>query len=503
MLRPQEQNNVISIPGFGTVKKENYESLMDQNKQTGYDVTEIVEYDKLRSIFSDFFKTEPTLTSINRRVEQIASSRKKTEDDYDQIYSEYFYAIRSLVQSRKFGVYESSNDGTVSKLIPLDTLAKLLTSSFVGFDCLEDARNDPDVTDVYCMSYDYIIVERGGHNVKYEHQFRSESDYRNFVSRLLNEDNKQLDQGEHKIVDAEVYGIRINAIHPIISSKGITLTLRKHSEDPITLENMVDHGMLTQMMADFCKMTIRGALNGCVAGVTGSGKTTFLKAVFEASLGNGDPNYYEDKNMNRVITVEDTPELFLRVPHTVALHTMQTGEEKTTIDLRGLNIASLRMKPHYIIVGEIRGVEAASYVEAAATGHSSWTSIHAGTVWSGIDRFVDKYGMVMPNLSNEAVERIIGSSVNLFFMVDNIPGVGRRITAIHELVFDHDTNRVQVNDIVRFEYEKGFVWHNTLSNESIDMMLRRGVSHVEINNMMAKIKEQIDRSKKEEDGEQC
>ena len=196
--------------------------------------------------------------------------------------------------------------------------------------------------------------------------------------------------------------------------------------------------------------------------------------------------------------------MFIRdSPHTVELHTMQTGEEKTTIDLRGLNIASLRMKPHYIIVGEIRGVEAASYVEAAATGHSSWTSIHAGTVWSGIDRFVDKYGMVMPNLSNEAVERIIGSSVNLFFMVDNIPGVARRITAIHELVFDHDTNRVQVNDIVRFEYEKGFVWHNTLSNESIDMMLRRGVSHVEINNMMAKIKEQIDRSKKEEDGEQC
>lgn len=488
-MRPEQLNNTISVPGFGTMRVENYESLMDQNKETGYAVKDIMTYDKLRDTFAQFFKSNPALTAIADRLSQIG--RKKTEDDYDQMYSDYFYAIRNILQQEGLGVYQSQNKQEVSKLIPLDTLAKMLTSSFVGFDCLEDARNDPGVTDIFCMAYDFIIVERKGKNVRYEHQFRSETDYRNFVARLLNEDNKQIDQGEHKIVDAEVYGIRINAIHQIVSSKGITMTLRKHADVPITLEKMVENHMLTELMADFCKMTIRGALNGCVAGVTGSGKTTFLKAAFEAALGNGEPGYYEDPEMNRVITVEDTPELFLRVPHTVALHTVPTSDGKTSIDLRGLNIAALRMKPHYIVVGEIRGVEAASYVEAAATGHSSWTSIHAGTVWSGIDRFVDKYGMVMPNLSNEAVERIIGSSVNLFFMVDNIPGTGRRITAIHELFFDHDTNRVQVHDIVRYEYEKGFVWHNTLSKDSLDMMMRRGVSHAEINKMMTQIEEQI------------
>lgn len=493
MIRPQERNDTISLPGFAPIKKESYRALMDQNKDTSYTIKEPMTYDKIRERFAEYFKTKIILTSINDRIAAIG--RKKTEDDYDQMYSEYFYAIRSILQQEGMGVYERDKDGQESKLIHLDDLAKMLTSSFVGFDCLEDARNDTGVTDVFCMSYDFIIVERNGRNVRYEHQFRSETDYKNFVSRLLQEDNKQIDQGEHKIVDAEAFGIRINAIHPIVSSKGITLTLRKHADKPITLEDMVAHNMLTPMMAEFCKMTIRGALNGCVAGVTGSGKTTFLKAAFEASLGNGDENYYVDPGMNRVITVEDTPELFLRVPHTVALHTVPTSDGKTSIDLRGLNIASLRMKPHYIVVGEIRGVEAASYIEAAATGHSSWTSIHAGTVWSGIDRFVDKYGMVMPNLSNEAVERIIGSSVNLFFMVDNIPGTGRRITAIHELVFDHKTNRVQVNDIVRYEYEKGFVWHNTLGRESIDMMLRRGVDHNLINRMMEEIQKEIDKNK--------
>ena len=488
-----ERNTTINLPGFKSHTVETYNNLMDQNKRSGYAIQVTKTYDQMREYMSDEVRKDVRFTTIIDKYRRL--SRKKTEQDYNEQYDDYYRTMRDVIQQSGIGVYRADNKDELAELIPLDELARTLTSSFIGFDCLEDARNDPEVTDIYCMSYNQIVVEKAGKNQAYWKQFRSEQDYRIFIDRILMEDNKQLNQGANKIVDAEIYGIRLNVIDSSVSAKGITATFRKHAEEPITLEDMVKSGNLTEDMAWFCKQAVRGALNACIAGVTGSGKTTFLKALFEAALGNGDPDYYIDPEMNRVITVEDTPELFLRVPHTVALHTVPTGDESTRIDLRDLNISALRMKPHYIVVGEIRGVEAASYIEAAATGHSSWTSIHAGTVRQGINRFVDKYGMTMPNLSSAAVERIIGTSVNYFIMIDNIPGLGRKVTAIHELVYNHEEDRVDIHDIVRFEFRRGFVWHNLPSEDSINMMLRRGVKQDEIDEMMAHIQRMIDKSK--------
>lgn len=474
------------IPGFQNYEPVKISDIITSSKDRSYAVKQVKTYQQVHTEISDLIKKDPRFKALS-----VVSGKKKTEEEYDINYHAYLDLIRETIQKYGYGVYRAE-EGEVAQLMPLEELARTITSAFVGFDCLEDAKEDPEITDIYCLSWDQIYVEKAGHNREYWKHFRSEQEYNNFVDRLLREDNKQLDTGEHKMVDAEIFGIRINAIHNTIASKGICVTFRKHADNPVTLEQMIANSTMTQEMADMIKLCIRGALNACVAGVTGSGKTTLLKALFEGALGNGDPNYYVDEEMNRVITVEDTPELFLRVPHTVALHTYNTSDEKTSISLRDLNLSALRMKPHYIVVGEIRGVEAASYVEAAATGHSSWASIHAGTVWSGIDRFVDKYGMSMPNLSSHAVERIIGTSVNFFIMIDNIPGIGRRVTAVHELLFNHETDQVEVKDIVRFEFSKGFVWHNTISKDSIDTMMRRGVKQDEIDHLQNYIKEQIE-----------
>lgn len=474
------------IPGFQNYEPVKISDIIASSKDRSYAVKQVKTYQQVHTEISDLIKKDPRFKALS-----VVSGKKKTEEEYDINYHAYLDLVRETIQKYGYGVYRAEN-GEVAQLMPLEELARTITSAFVGFDCLEDAKEDPEITDIYCLSWDQIYVEKAGHNREYWKHFRSEQEYNNFVDRLLREDNKQLDTGEHKMVDAEIFGIRINAIHNTIASKGICVTFRKHADNPVTLEQMIANNTMTQEMADMIKLFIRGALNACVAGVTGSGKTTLLKALFEGALGNGDPNYYVDEEMNRVITVEDTPELFLRVPHTVALHTYNTSDERTSISLRDLNLSALRMKPHYIVVGEIRGVEAASYVEAAATGHSSWASIHAGTVWSGIDRFVDKYGMSMPNLSSHAVERIIGTSVNFFIMIDNIPGIGRRVTAVHELLFNHETDQVEVKDIVRFEFSKGFVWHNTISQDSIDTMMRRGVKQDEIDHLQNYIKEQIE-----------
>ena len=154
-------------------------------------------------------------------------------------------------------------------------------------------------------------------------------------------------------------------------------------------------------------------------------------------------------------------------------------------------ISVLRMKPYYILVSEVRGLEAASFIEAATTGHSSWTTIHADNSWDAIHRFVDKYGLSMPNLSSHAVERIIATSVDFIFTIDNIPDVGRRVTEVDELTFNHEKDRIEIREIVRYHDEKGFIWKNVLGEETIDTMLRRGIKRKTIETLQNYIKSQI------------
>ena len=474
-----------NIPGFANFQEPKLSDLTQGNAKRSYEVRIVKKMDQLQQEVFKMVQEMPQYAMIAS-----TSDRKKTEEDYLVNYNQHLDLVREIIQKNGYGVYRSE-EGKKSEHIPLEELARTITSAFIGFDCLEDAKSDPEVTDIYCISWNEIHVEKAGENMPYWKHFASERAYNNFVDRLLREDNKQIDTGEHKLVDAEVFGVRLNAVHSSVATKGIALTIRKHAETPITLEDMVEQGMLSKEMAEMFKILVQGGVNGCVEGITGSGKTTFLKAMFEAALGSTNKNVDERIRRRRAITIEDTPELFLSLEHCLPMHTYNSSDPKVAIDQRDLIISVLRMKPYYILVSEVRGIEAASFIEAATTGHSSWTTIHADNSWDAIHRFVDKYGLSMPNLSSHAVERIIATSVDFIFTIDNIPDVGRRVTEVDELSFNHAKDRIEIKEIVRYHDEKGFVWKNTLGEETIDTMLRRGIKRKTIETLQNYIKSQI------------
>lgn len=431
-------------------------------------VSQIIEEDQVAKI-------RETSKSTN------AEKTEKTKAYYRENFEFYYQLIKNTLLSNGIKTYKVIEEKAVE--MSYDEVSREIASGYVGFDCLEDAMNDPQITDIYVISWNNIFVEKNGKNEVYQKRFRNPQSYKNFIERILREAGKQLDSGENKIVDFELYGNRGNVINDMIAAKGICLTMRKHSESPIQLPTMIENQLMTKEIADMLGITIEGETNMIYAGITGSGKTTTIRALLD---------HYIPPLKKRALVLEDTPELFLKNPHTVDLTTFPTDDLKTNITLRDLNISALRMKPKYIIVGEVRGAEAEAAVEGMETGHSTIFSMHGGNVWNIIDRLVTKYLMQMPTLGIEVVERIIGSSINFVCIQDDVPGIGRRLTSVHEISYDFDKRTVTATPIVQFDFKTNdWAWLNCLSENVLNTMTRRGVSFERVEELNNGIRSRI------------
>lgn len=343
-----------------------------------------------------------------------------------------------------------------------------MVQEFAGYSVLAEAFEDEEVSDIFVVSWDKIFIEKGGENQLYKHTFRNPNHLKVTIERFLREAGKEINNGDQKIVDFELFGDRGCATSPGVSPKDYSLTLRKHAEDHITKEQIVAWNVLSDKMADLLGMLIMGESNLIYAGLTGSGKTTTIRALLD---------YYVTKANKRMLVCEDTQELFPKNEHTLELVSVKAEDPKLRVTLGQLIITALRLKPKYIIVGEVRGEEAQAAVEGMETGHSTIFTMHGGNAWNIINRLVTKYMMAMPQLGIDVVERIIGSSLDYICIQDNIPGIGRKCTSITEVSYNFQTRRIDLKTIFRFDFKtKDFVLENKISREKADTLMRRGVA---------------------------
>lgn len=347
-----------------------------------------------------------------------------------------------------------------------------LVGEFAGYSILEDAFNDPEVSDIFALRWNLIFVEKKGVNVKYHKTFRSSKHYKDVITRFVGEAGKEINLGDSSIVDFELYGDRGCATSTRVSPEDYSLTIRKHSEDHINRDDLINYGVINEKMANMLGHLIVGESNLIYAGLTGSGKTTTIRALLD---------YYVTKANKRMLLAEDTQELFPQNEHTLSLVSVKSDDSKVAVPLSKLIYTALRLKPKYIIVGEVRAEEAQAMVEGMETGHSTITTMHGGNPWNIINRLVTKYLMAMPSLGIDVVERIIGSSLDYIAIQDNIPGIGRRCTSITEVTYNFQTRRVDLKTIYRYDFEKkDFVMENKISRDKADTMLRRGVQWEDI-----------------------
>ncbi|MDX5853088.1 ATPase, T2SS/T4P/T4SS family [Bacillus cereus group sp. BfR-BA-01363] len=372
---------------------------------------------------------------------------------------EYKKRIESIVYGQNIKVrgYERKIELFIEEMV----------EEFSGYSILADAQNNPGVSDIFCLKWNKIYVEKNGVNVKYHKTFRSAEHYKAFVDRLVRESGNEINNGNKKIVNFELYGDRYTATSKAVSPKDFSLTIRKHKEDQLQLKDIIAFNVMSQEIADLLGTIILGECNVIYGGLTGSGKTTSIRALLD---------HYVSQANKRMLVCEDTQELFPKNDHTLELVSVRNDDPKLEITLQEIIYTALRLKPKYICVGEVRGLEAESAVEAMETGHSTIFTMHGGKPMNIVNRLVTKYLSAMPTLGIDVVERIIGSAVDYIVLQDDIPGIGRKVTSITEVSFDFEKGRVALKTIFEYDFLKeDFVMVSKISQEKAKNMLRRGV----------------------------
>jgi archaeal flagellar protein FlaI len=317
-------------------------------------------------------------------------------------------------------------------------LKYLIVRDKVGLGVLDPIVYDKYVEDVSCSGMGVIFVEhKVFKSLKTVVNFPTAEDLDQFVMRLAERIKKPVSV-HSPIVDATLPdGSRINIVYGSdVSKRGSNFTIRKFSETPSSILELIDWHTLDYMMAAYLSLTIGEGMNVFVCGETASGKTTTLNAVTTFIHPNA-----------KIVSIEDTPEL--QVPHQNWIREVvsSTKEGDAGVGMFDLLKAALRQRPNEIIIGEIRGAEGAIAFQAMQTGHSVMATFHAASVERLIQRLTGAPINVPKSYMDNLNLCIIQQAVKL-------PSgkTGRRMTSINEIVgYDPVTQSFNFVEVFRWD----------------------------------------------------
>jgi flagellar protein FlaI len=302
------------------------------------------------------------------------------------------------------------------------SLRYLLRRKLEGMGVLDPMILDPNIEDISCSGLGNIFVEHkifGG--LRASIGFETNEALDKFVIELA-ESIKHPVTFREPVVDATLPdGSRINIVYGTdVSKRGSNFTIRKFSDTPLSILELIQFGALNYDMAAYLSIILQEGMNVWVSGETASGKTTLMNAL---------TTFIPPES--KIVSIEDTPEV--QVPHHNWIRGVTRGSNKggdaSEVSMFDLLKAALRQRPNLIIVGEIRGVEGAIAFQAMQTGHACMSTFHAASV-------------------SKLIQRVTGNPINVpKTYVDNLNvvvicqqvrlakgGLGRRITSVNEIV---------------------------------------------------------------------
>jgi len=320
-------------------------------------------------------------------------------------------------------------------------MGKEIFYSLRKLDVLQELMEDDSVTEIMVNGKDHVFVEREGRISRTPLSFESEEKLLQVIQQIVSGCNRAVNEAS-PIVDARLPGgARVNVVLSPIALNGPILTIRRFSDQPMTMERLQEAGALNQEAAEFLEKAVRAKYNIVVSGGTGSGKTTFLNALSQFIPSD-----------ERVITIEDSAELQLwGVENLIRMETRNANiEGGRQITIRDLIRASLRMRPDRIIVGEVRGPEALDMVGSAMNcGHDgSMSTAHAN---SAADMLVRLETMILMGveLPVSAIRRQIASGVDLIVHLARLRDKSRKVVNISE-VTGMEKEAIMLNPLFEF-----------------------------------------------------
>lgn len=291
--------------------------------------------------------TEETVHA-KKLLDKLRSEVREALSGFEQIGDDELY---DCIEQAVAGVAER-------QYLPLGQridLKNRLFDSFRRLDILQELVDDPEVTEIMVNGKDHIFVERSGRLERWNRSFEQVEQLEDMIQQIVSKINRVVNVSR-PIADARLVedGSRVHIVLPPIALDGPVVTIRKFPE-PITIDRLIRYGSLTREAADFLEKLVRSGYNIFISGGTGSGKTTFLNALSA---------YIPETE--RVITIEDSAELQItQIPNLVRLETRGANAEgEGAVEISDLIRASLRMRPNYLIVGEVRGKECLDMLQA-------------------------------------------------------------------------------------------------------------------------------------------
>lgn len=294
----------------------------------------------------------------------------------------------------------------------------------------------PDVTDIYVNAPGEAWVETLGGTI--EHHV-VEGLNASVLTRLARQIAAYSHQGinrQHPILSAALPGgERVQIVMPPATRGHIAFAIRKHissdlalddyaaagafesahlgnSTEPHALDALLQDRLRSGDVASLLSAAVKGRRNILVAGGTSTGKTTFLNALIR-----------EIPAEERLILIEDTPELHLRHANAVGLVAARSALGEASVTAEDLLNASLRMRPDRVILGELRGPEAFTFLRAVNTGHpGSMTTVHADSP----ERAVEQIALLVlqggTQLRREDILHYVRSTIDVFVQLKRVGG---------------------------------------------------------------------------------
>ena len=278
----------------------------------------------------------------------------------------------------------------------------------------------PDVTDIYVNRPGELWIETTTGTIERHEAPGLDEPTLARLARQIAALSHQGISREHPLLSATLPdGARVQIVAPPATRGPLALAIRKHVAPDLGLEDYVASGDLRGMLA----AAVRARKNILVSGGTSTGKTTFLNALLR-----------EVAAEDRLILIEDTPELHVAHDNVVGLLAARSALGEAQVGANDLLAASLRMRPDRIILGELRGIEAFAFLRAVNTGHpGSMTTVHADSAARAIEQVVLLALQAGTQLRRDDVRHYIRSTVDIFVQLER-QGGRRRVS---EVLFDH------------------------------------------------------------------
>ncbi len=372
-----------------------------------------------------------------------------------QDYTLYKARLREIILDRMDYSRETEDEDVLSlidevimeqedfRLMSVGTKRKLreeLFHTLRRLDVLQEFVEDTEITEIMINGPNHIFIEKNGTLQKQKQGFESEEKLRDVIQQIVAGCNRVVNEAS-PIVDARLAnGSRVNVVMDPVAINGPIVTIRRFPDKPIDMPELISKKSISAEVAEFLKTLVKAKYNIFISGGTGSGKTTFLNVL----------SGFIPKN-ERIITIEDSAELQLQgLDNLVRLETRNsTAEGCREITMRELIKSSLRMRPDRIIVGEVRGEEAADMITCLNTGHEG--SLSTGHSNSAEDMLARLETMILMGMTIplEAIRRQIASGIDILVHLGRLRDGSRKILEIVELLAYEDGKFV-MNPLYRF-----------------------------------------------------